>query len=150
MISAFAPTNPVEKTVLGRLPLPATKLPLDLAASPKGDLVLTDIADVDAQDRVLRHDYWAAALDGSGLRQLTDAAGRASKPIFSPDGQLVAFRMGYGSSDLVSACDLCYVPVSARRVSRLSPEAKEFVGLKDATGKTYRHGLGCELMAWLP
>lgn len=150
VISALALTGPAEKTVLGRLSLPAGKVPLDLAASPKGDLILIDIADVDARGRVLRHDYWAAALDGSGLRQLTDAGGRASRPIFSPDGQFIAFRMSYGTSDLVSTCNLRYVPTAARMVSRSSSDAKEFVGLKDSTGKVHPDGLGCELMAWLP
>lgn len=150
VISAFTTTDVSQKTVLGSLALPTNKLPLDLAASPRGDQMLVDIAELDATGAVLRHDYWLGSLDGSGLRQMTDAGGRASKPIFSPDGQFVAFQMGYGTSDSVSSCDLRYASISAQKVSRTSAEAKEFLGMKDFAGKVYPFGLGCELVAWLP
>jgi hypothetical protein len=45
---------------------------------------------------------------------------------------------------------LRYVPISARNVSRTSRDVRVFRGLKDAAGKVYPYGLGCELLAWLP
>lgn len=150
VLSAFTTSGIGQKAVLGSLSLPANKRPVDLVASPQGNQLLVDIADLDAKGRVVRHDYWLASLDGSGLQQMTHAGGRASKPIFSPDGQFIAFQMGQGTSDLVSACDLRYVPISARRILPSSAEAKEFLGLKDAAGNVYPFGLGCELVAWLP
>lgn len=87
---------------------------------------------------------------GRDLQKIPAAGGRASHAIFSPDGRFIAFRIGYGTSDLVSACELRYVPISARKLSRTSRAAREFRGLKDAAGKVYPHGLGCELLAWLP
>lgn len=150
VLSAITTSGASQKTMLGSLSLPANKRPVDLVASPQGNQLLVDIADLDARGRVVRHDYWLASLDGSGLQQMTDAGGRASKPIFSPDGQFIAFQVGQGTSDLVSTCDLRYVPISARKVSLSGAEAKEFLGLKDAAGQVYPYGLGCELVAWLP
>lgn len=150
VMSAFAPKNISQRAVLGSIALPSTKLPFDLVASPKGDLILINIANVDGDGRVVQNDYWSARLDGSNLQQVTDTGGRAFTPIFSPDGQYVAFPLGYGTSDLVSACELRYVPITARKISRSSPEAKPFLGMKDSAGTVYPFGLGCEVKAWLP
>jgi Tol biopolymer transport system component len=150
VLSAISPAQVNQRSVLGSLSLPPGKLPFDLAVSPNGRQILVDLADVDGDGRALRHDYWLGSLDGSDLRPFTDTGGRVSNPIFSPDGQFVAFNFGFGASDLVSACELRYAPISARKVSRVSPDAKSFKGLKDANGKLSPYALGCELMAWLP
>lgn len=150
LLTAITTTGARQTTVLGNLSLRPNQRPLDLVVSPRGQQLLVDIADVDAQGRVLRHDYWLSSLDGRDPQQITAADGRASHPIFSPDGRFIAFRISYGTSDLVSACELRYVPISARNVSRPSREAREFLRMKDAADKVYPHGLGCELLAWLP
>lgn len=150
VLSAISPAQVSQRSVLGSLSLPPGKLPFDLAVSPNGTQILVDLADVDADGRALRHDYWLGSLDGSNLRPFTETGGRVSNPTFSPDGQFVAFNFGIGTSDLVSACELRYAPISARKVSRVSPDAKAFKGLKDANGKVSPFALGCELMAWLP
>jgi tricorn protease len=94
---------------------------------------------------IYAHDLWVANLDGSQPRRLTVDEGRESRPVFSPDGSLIAFSAEYdGNTDVFT------VPVEGGIPTRLTwhpygdmvvgftPDGKEVLFLSQRTVFTGR------------
>lgn len=64
---------------------------------------------------VYAEDLWVANADGSGVRRLTVSDGVESNPVFSPDGQLIAFSAQYDGNT-----DVFVVPVQGGVPKRLT------------------------------
>ena len=64
---------------------------------------------------IYAHDLWVANLDGSQPRRLTVDEGRESRPVFSPDGSLIAFSAEYDGNT-----DVFIVPVEGGIPTRLT------------------------------
>jgi len=60
-------------------------------------------------------DLWAAGIDGKGVRRLTTAQGLESNPVFSPDGNIIAFSAQYDGNT-----DVYVVPVEGGVPKRLT------------------------------
>jgi tricorn protease len=64
---------------------------------------------------VYADDLWVADLDGKNVRRLTSEQGAASNPVFSPDGQTIAFSAQYDGNP-----DVYVVPVTGGSPKRLT------------------------------
>src|SRR6476469_5538380 len=64
---------------------------------------------------VYADDLWVADLDGKNVRRLTTDPGAESHPVFSPDGQSIAFTAEYDGNT-----DVYVVPVSGGAPKRLT------------------------------
>src|SRR5262245_4120125 len=64
---------------------------------------------------ILADDLWVADLDGKNARRLTSDVGVESNPVFSPDGQILAFSGQYdGNTDVFT------IPVGGGEPTRLT------------------------------
>ena len=64
---------------------------------------------------VYANDLWLANIDGTGVRRLTSDEGLESNPVFSPDGELIAFSAEYDGN-----VDVFVVPVEGGVPKRLT------------------------------
>jgi tricorn protease len=103
-----------------RLPLLAALLFLAGPARAEPDLSDTRLLSEPAVSErhvafVYADDLWVADLDGKNVRRLTSDPGAESHPVFSPDGQSIAFSAQYDGNT-----DVFVVPVAGGSPKRLT------------------------------
>lgn len=85
--------------------------------SPDGQWVVAPVTRTDMEKDKMTGDLWLFRSDGSGQRRLSSQASSDSSPLFSPDGQYVAFLSKRGEDE---ANQLYLLPMRGGEAQRLT------------------------------